>query len=108
MHIIDVNGVHNMQVEYCNCAQGVNSTPSVTEDKWAQLLSHQIFPATELRPQTGFTFRVLKHFHQINLSSKTSAWDYCQSLIFLTDPIDPENTKCVPVSALEILHHSHC
>jgi len=100
LHVVHVNGVHTMEVQYCSCLRG--SQKQIAEEKWAQLLGHQIFPATEARPQTGFTFHVLKHFHQINLSSKTSAWDYSQSLIFLTDPIDPEDTKSVPVSFLDI------
>ncbi|RDX40776.1 hypothetical protein OH76DRAFT_1489992 [Lentinus brumalis] len=43
------------------------------------------FPATNARPSTAFTFRVLKTFHEMNFQSKMSLYDYWRSLERITD-----------------------
>ncbi|KAF8581769.1 hypothetical protein K439DRAFT_1353064 [Ramaria rubella] len=56
--VVDVNGVHEVKVGGCRCALA----PSHCE----QLLDRHLFPATQARPATAFTYRVMKLFHMLN------------------------------------------
>lgn len=86
LNIGHTNGIHRMQVVYCKC-------PQVAESH-LQLVNHRIYPATDKRPETGYTFALLRHFQLFHLASKTSAWDYHQGLQRLTNAVDP---TAVPV-----------
>ncbi|KAG8919084.1 hypothetical protein FRC02_001929 [Tulasnella sp. 418] len=86
VRIVDVNGFHDMTVSFCRC--GETETPA-----WAQLLRHRLFPSTEDEPSTAFTFRLLRHFEQFNLSSQTAAWDYYRSICHFTDPLGASTKK---------------
>lgn len=87
MTVVHTTGVHSVHTSYCQCPHA--------GERHEQLFDYGIFPATELRPQTGFSFQVLDHFHLLNLRSKMAAWDYWGSLVAMTDPVNPER---VPVS----------
>ncbi|KIJ48790.1 hypothetical protein M422DRAFT_97063, partial [Sphaerobolus stellatus SS14] len=58
MTIGDVNGMHEMYVGWCRCANA--STPA------HQLFARRLFLASLSRPRTAFTFRMLKLFHMLN------------------------------------------
>jgi hypothetical protein len=83
--IMDVNGIHEAHVGWCRCA----GAPTHAE----QLLRRQILPASTLRPQTGFTFRVMKLFQMLNLVGRLTPWDFCGALQRLTDNSAPESLK---------------
>jgi hypothetical protein len=85
--ILDITGLHSVRIGWCRCA----SAPS----PYRQLLTHEMVPSTVLRPRTAFTFRVLKLFHMFTHVCRMSAWDFCQSMLQLTDNVD---TGTLPVS----------
>lgn len=95
MQLLHTNGVHVMDVQYCNC-EG--------KPEWVQLLDHCLFPGTSDRPRSAFTFAVLKQFRTMNLVSKIAARDYLSSLIQLTSAAFPSD---IPVSDV-IRNHSKC
>ena len=85
--ILDINRIHIVNTAFCRC----RDSPQPSE----QLLLQRIFPDTTTRPQTGFTFRVLKPFHQLNITARTTPWDFTGAMHRLTDNIDTEG---IPVS----------
>lgn len=82
--IAHTNGIHEADIAYCQC------TSAATYEE--QLLRAGIFPHSRKMPQTGFTFEGLDQFRLFNLSSKTSAWDYCLTLRKMTDDTQPHKT----------------
>ena len=85
--VVHSNGIHEVRVEYCHCFHA----PSEPE----QLAQSFLFPATLERPETVFTFAVLKQFHILGLTAKTSAYDFFNALVNMTNNAFP---KKVPVS----------
>lgn len=84
--IIHTNGSHKINIKYCDCPTQL--------DRDLQLVDHGLFPATTTRPSTAFTFQLLQYFQVFNMASKTSAWDFHNGLVRMTDPVNPE---AVPV-----------
>ena len=82
--IVHTNGIHKLHIEYCHCTHAT--------DKPIQLASAGLFPATTDKPETAFTFSVLKEFHTHMLSSKKSAYDYFIALQRLTNNVFPDRT----------------
>jgi len=82
--ILDVNGIHSLTIGWCRCY----NAPELPE----QLLTRQIIPATLTRPQTAFTFRVLRLFHMLNHVARTTPWDFTGTMTRLTDNIDMHAT----------------
>lgn len=76
-HVVDMNGIHNTKIRFCNCAG--------SQDRLEQLMEIQLFPATVKRPTMAFTFAVLHQFHLQHLESKISAYDFIGTLRRLTD-----------------------
>ena len=85
--IIHTNGVHDYQLEFCQCVDALAEP--------FQLTCSRLFPATIERPETLFTFDILDHFHTLNLTSKILAYDYWDALVKQTDHVFP---KSIPVS----------
>ncbi|KIJ45388.1 hypothetical protein M422DRAFT_166915, partial [Sphaerobolus stellatus SS14] len=79
--IVDINGVHTVTIGWCRCA----NAPSF----FNQLLRRRILPASMKRPRTGFTFRVMRLFHLMNLIAHVTPWDFSSLLHRLTDNVDP-------------------
>lgn len=88
MHIMHTNGIHIMPVSFCRCSGRLD---------WQQALDHDLFPGTEDRIRSIFTFAVLDLFHSFNLISKTAPRDFNRALMRLTDAGFP---KDVPVCFL--------
>lgn len=86
--IVHINGVHQVRVEFCHCV----NAPAEHE----QLVKASLFPATIERPETMFTFHVLKEFHNLNLTSKIPAYNFINALVNMTNNAFPGK---VPVSA---------
>ncbi|KAJ7053673.1 hypothetical protein C8F01DRAFT_1374953 [Mycena amicta] len=75
--VIDVNGVHEIGLDFCGCfSSGAQTT---------QLLRAGLYPATSKHPRTAATIRVLRHFHFAFVESKCSAYDFFNALAHLTD-----------------------
>ena len=88
--VIDVNGLHHVNVDFCGC----RAYASGASGEWhQQLLRAEWYPATVKEPQTVCTFRVLEHFHRMTLQGKLSAYDYYTSLEKLMDATGIELTK---------------
>ena len=60
-----------------------------------QLAKSSLFPASFERPETVFTFNVLKQFHILGSTAKIPAYDFFNTLVNMTDNAFPKN---VPVS----------
>ena len=75
--VIHINGLHFVNVSFCNCALA----PHPRE----QLLHHEWFPATVHKPHTCATFQVLRHFHLQSLQSKISTIHFYNALERETD-----------------------
>ncbi|KAF9536538.1 hypothetical protein CPC08DRAFT_595712, partial [Agrocybe pediades] len=71
--VTDITGVHKTKVSYCDCI-------GQTSAHFDLLLESQIFPATIISPQIGFTFNVLRDFHLHTLASKETPYDYLKAL----------------------------
>lgn len=93
--VIDLNGVHSVAVNYCNC--------HLAQPRMIQLLLSRLYPATVIDPKTAATFQVLEHFHLCTLVSKISAFDFYTTLSHRTDNT---GTKEVPVSSPALLWHT--
>ncbi|KAG1778278.1 hypothetical protein EV702DRAFT_1026696 [Suillus placidus] len=75
--VLDVNGVHQVAVDFCAC--------EIAQSPTTQLLRARWFPATTTDPKTAATFRLLHHFHILTFESKASAFEVWQTLSRLTD-----------------------
>ncbi|TFK58068.1 hypothetical protein BDN72DRAFT_782554, partial [Pluteus cervinus] len=80
--IVDVTGVHELPVMYCQCIPAVpHAHQAVALDLW---------PASFKRIKTLFTFRLLSDFRMDNLETKATAWSYFQKLRRVTNPAFPD------------------
>lgn len=78
------NGVHRVRIQECCCARAHRTV--------SQLLRAGLFPATLDRPESAFTFHLLRQWDLHFLTSKKSAYDFFEALHRLTD-----NTGTRPV-----------
>jgi hypothetical protein len=85
--VVHTSGIVHHRFQICQCQ---NSRPL-----HLQLLDMQLFPATMNRPETVFTFSVLKHFHIEFIECKISASGFFSLLRRLTNSRFPHQ---VPVS----------
>ncbi|KAJ3569745.1 hypothetical protein NP233_g4852 [Leucocoprinus birnbaumii] len=83
--IVHTNGIHKCHISYCACNPLSNKG-----DHHIQLICHQLFAPTIDRPETAFTFAVLKHYHRHSLCSKVTLYDYCNALRKDTNAAFPE------------------
>lgn len=86
--VVHTNGIHNINVNFCYCSSATNEP--------LQLTSAGLFPATVDKPETIFTFSMLKEFHAHTLASKKSAYNHFMALKNLTNNAFPDHT---PVSS---------
>ncbi|KAJ7713790.1 hypothetical protein B0H16DRAFT_1478367 [Mycena metata] len=77
--VMDDNAIHEVSVDYCGCKRSAHAGPPDI-----QLLRGGWYPASEQRPQTCMTLKVLNHFHLQTLQAKTTIYDYYQTLQKLT------------------------
>jgi hypothetical protein len=84
MTIIHTNGTHKVRVVPCCC-----SIPLVPDA--IQLTQAGFLPATMERPQTVFTFQILKDFELHSLAAKKSAQRQCAELQRLTNQASPQS-----------------
>lgn len=94
MTILDVDGYHQVNVQFCYC-DGV--TRKENHDEAYQLLEAGLWPQTLDSPRTAITFDAIENFIQHNNTDKKSAYNYCWTLRLMTDPVRPFD---VPVSGI--------
>jgi hypothetical protein len=70
--VIHVNGLHFVNIQYCDCPLAPHPRYQLMRCKW--------FPATVHQPQTCATFQVLHHFHLLSLQSKVSTIHFYNAL----------------------------
>ncbi|KAI0653954.1 hypothetical protein C8Q70DRAFT_1048186 [Cubamyces menziesii] len=78
--VVDLNGRHVISVQFCGCDKAGNAGDHVQ-----QLLRRRLYPATDVEPNTAFTFSLLAHYHIQSLQGKISMYDYYTSVERLTD-----------------------
>lgn len=105
MDVMHTNGIHSISIAFCGCRNQL---------RWEQLLENDLFPGTEERPQSAFSFAVLEQFHTFNLVSKTAAQDFNQALMRMTDgafptsvPVSRHPKTLQPASTTESRHKEH-
>ena len=103
--IIDLNGVHEVAVDYCGC--------HMVQPHPIQLLRSGLYPATVLDPKMAATFQVLKFFHITMLVSKIAAHDFYTSLVWRRDNTGmgkiPVGLCCSPMPATaDVDAHQNC
>jgi hypothetical protein len=78
----DITGIHTVIVRFCrHPGRGGQSH---------QLLDANIFPCSEDRPQTGFTFNLLRLFSLMSTESRLSAQRFYNVLACQTNPVFPQ------------------
>jgi hypothetical protein len=82
--IIDINGIHDVGLDFCGCGRYGTMTQ--------QLLRFRLYPATVQNPNTASTFRALHHFQLLSFESKCSVYEFHQTLVRESD-----NTSCQKV-----------
>ncbi|KAL1666291.1 hypothetical protein GGF50DRAFT_125801 [Schizophyllum commune] len=80
--VIHDNGIHNVSVDFCHCAQGHDISHR------QQLMRNGWWPATPTSPQTCATETCLRQFDKINALSKVAVYEYCRALQKLSDSGD--------------------
>lgn len=75
--VIAQNGIHEVSLDYCGCPKSAS--------KPVQLLRARLFPSTVTDPKTAATFDVLENFQLLSFNSKTSGYEFYQSLARRTD-----------------------
>ncbi|KAJ6503653.1 hypothetical protein C8R45DRAFT_818086 [Mycena sanguinolenta] len=83
--IIDNHGVHQVNLDFCNCGKG--GLPTV------QLLRARLWPATTTNPRTAATFSVLRRYHLLSFEAKCAALEFYQSLTRESDNIHHKKDK---------------
>jgi hypothetical protein len=75
--VIDVTGVHNVNVNYCLCDSKI--------ERWQQLMRVCWWPGTVRDPKTCAMFTVVRLFRTLNCLGKVSAHDFLRSLELLSN-----------------------
>jgi CxC2 like cysteine cluster associated with KDZ transposases len=88
MVIVDRSGVHHLGVHFCSCP---DSKPN-----HLQLLEAGIYPASQKRPETGFTFTVLDDFLIDNKECKVAALSFYSKLRRVTCNAFPNSVPVRP------------
>ncbi|EPS97785.1 hypothetical protein FOMPIDRAFT_1078663, partial [Fomitopsis schrenkii] len=83
--VTHTNGIHRVPIHQCWCPH--------QPDTVSQLLRAGLFPATLERPESAFTFDLLRQWDIHFLSSKKGAYDYFEALRRLTDNSGTKTVK---------------
>lgn len=87
--VIDVNGIHPVNVDFCGCELRVSHCQQLMHCGW--------YPSTVHNPRTACTTRVLDHFLWLTWSSKVSVYKYYRTLERLMDNL---GINLLPVCAI--------
>lgn len=75
--VVDTNGLHRVSVLFCDCLDRIPLRQQLLRQNW--------YPATVHYPQTCCTLAVIKQYHVMTLTGKTTGHEYYVSLERLTD-----------------------
>ncbi|KAJ2985835.1 hypothetical protein NUW54_g10014 [Trametes sanguinea] len=75
--VLDIFGVHEVAVDFCNCEQVLPHPVQLLRARW--------YPATSINPKTAATFRLLENFHLLSTQSKISGYEFYVALGRATD-----------------------
>ncbi|KAF7967636.1 hypothetical protein HWV62_33617 [Athelia sp. TMB] len=75
--ILDLSGIHDVALAFCACSTARSDT--------IQLLRAGLYPATTQAPETAITINALEYFHMLTFESKTSVFEFHNTLARLTD-----------------------
>lgn len=78
--IVDVNGWHKLQVQFCGC----KGSASLAEH-YCQLLRMRWYPASFNRPRTAFSFDLLETYHKVTLQGKLNLYDFYLAIMQKSD-----------------------
>ncbi|KAJ6454052.1 hypothetical protein C8R47DRAFT_997439 [Mycena vitilis] len=81
MVVMDVNAVHTMEIQYCNCDK------AWLTNNLGQLLGNAWYPASTVDPETCATFQCLETFRLLNVVRNVTASDYVGTLERLSEPL---------------------
>jgi hypothetical protein len=70
--VVDVTGVHRIRVRYCDCGQ---------IERYIQLLRAKMYPSSEKRPSSAWTFNLLDTYLKISLQGKVSLYDFYNAIL---------------------------
>lgn len=82
--VIDVHAIHAVGLDFCGCEYATN--------RYRQLLSARLFPATVNDSRTAATFSVMGLFHLLSFESKVTAFEFFHTVARRTD-----NTGLTPI-----------
>jgi hypothetical protein len=90
--LIDVNGIHNIAVQFCQCDSRVEHRQQLMRVCW--------WPATARDPSTCATFNVIRLFQNMNSLGKISSYHFLCSLELLTnaDGLNPPPVRGVELA----------
>ncbi|KAF9471713.1 hypothetical protein BDN70DRAFT_909315 [Pholiota conissans] len=75
--VLDINGVHNVNLNFCGC--------TTEQLRYLQILRFGWYPATVNMPRTAITLRLLRFFHLLSFESKSTVFEFTQTLHQLSD-----------------------
>ncbi|TFY50348.1 hypothetical protein EVJ58_g11087, partial [Rhodofomes roseus] len=75
--VTHINGIHRVPIHHCCCPRA--------RDSVSQLLRLRLFPATLERPESAFSFELLRQWDLHFLTSKKGTYDFYEALRRLTD-----------------------
>ncbi|KAL0571368.1 hypothetical protein V5O48_010593 [Marasmius crinis-equi] len=78
--LVEIDYIQEVSVRFCTCQRR-----EVVGEFYQQLLRRSLFPATISNPHTAFTFRTLRHFHTLTLTSKVMMYDFYNAAERSTD-----------------------
>jgi hypothetical protein len=72
MIVVDITGVHRIWVRFCACQK---------TERYIQLLRAKMYPSSENRPRSAWTFDFLDNYVKISLQGKVSLYDFYNAVL---------------------------
>jgi hypothetical protein len=91
--VLSVNGIHRVNLRFCNCRYTDASEQERTFDFNRQLLEVGWWPSTNTEPQSAATIELLRFFRLLNVNGALAASEFYRSIEDLTDPEGLRDTK---------------
>ncbi|KAF8593035.1 hypothetical protein BDV93DRAFT_422934, partial [Ceratobasidium sp. AG-I] len=77
----DVNGIHELHIRFCRCPGHASGS--------VQLLRARIYPCSDERPESGFTFNMLRDYHLSFAEAKLSSQRYYNVRVHHSNTVFP-------------------
>jgi hypothetical protein len=91
--VLSINGIHRVNLRFCNCRFTDATEQEKNLDYNRQLLEVGWWPSTNTEPQSAATTDLLRFFRLLNLNGAPAASEFYRSLEDLTDPEGLLDTK---------------